>query len=47
MTLNLLFITVTIQKRNKSIKESLQEARINEILEQNKMKHSDLFFRNI
>ncbi|QQZ10786.1 YrzI family small protein [Heyndrickxia vini] len=45
MTLNLIFITVTIKKRNKTIQECLNEERVNKIIEQNKMKHIEIFTR--
>ncbi|MEK5523600.1 MULTISPECIES: YrzI family small protein [Heyndrickxia] len=45
MTLNLIFITVTIKKRTKTIEECMNEERINKIIEQYKMKHNEIFTR--
>jgi uncharacterized protein (TIGR02413 family) len=46
MTLNLIFVTVIIKKRMKTIEEYLHEANIAEIYEQNKLKHSELLLRS-
>lgn len=45
MTLNLIFITVTIKKGTKTIEECMNEERINKIIEQYKMKHTEIFTR--
>ncbi|GIN85401.1 hypothetical protein J6TS2_17870 [Heyndrickxia sporothermodurans] len=47
MTLNLIFFTITIQKRSRSIEDYVNEERILQIVEQNKSKYSEIFYRNI
>lgn len=47
MTLNLIFVTITIQKRSRSIEDYVNEERIHQIVEQNKSKYSEIFYRNI
>ncbi|PKR85160.1 YrzI family small protein [Heyndrickxia camelliae] len=46
MTLNLIFITVTIKKRRKTTEEYLHEENIARIYEENKLKHSEILLRN-
>lgn len=47
MTLNLIFVTITIQKRNQSIEECIKEERISQLVDQYKMKYNEIFYRNI
>ncbi|MCM3237085.1 YrzI family small protein [Heyndrickxia oleronia] len=47
MTLNLIFVTVTIKKRKQSLEACVHEQRINQIIDENKMKYCDLFYRNM
>jgi uncharacterized protein (TIGR02413 family) len=46
MTLNLIFATLTIKKRVKTIEEYMHEESISEMYEQNKLKHNDMLLRH-
>lgn len=46
MTLNLIFVTITIKKRKKTTEEYLHEENISRIFEENKLKYSEILLRN-
>ncbi|MBS4173619.1 YrzI family small protein [Bacillus sp. FJAT-49736] len=46
MTLNLIFVTVTIKKRRKTLEEYIYEENISKIYEEIKLKHCELLVRS-